>query len=364
MPTLNERVDEVLSQHDLDLIRYANGHTKDVITQINNLQAEIINLIKTAEPKSRATLEALLVQVNSAIDRSYSAIAIKSVAEFKELATVESKAVTKITERVFRAPIAPKIINENVVLKIVDDGLAPNTSDGMTIRNRWNKQRDGLKLNTRDGLNYAIQNNQGLDDMLRIIRGNKSLNFKDWVIWKNKKAADTLVRTATDTVVNASRLATYERNNDTVKGIQVNAILDSRTTILCRTRNGWAWRLPSYRPFRGTPEKFMGPPPWHFNCRSTLSPIFGSLEDLQGVLDPALNKEILRLNKRLPIDGKPAPTPSFSKMLKSMSKAEQESVLGKGRLELYDKGKITLSDLVNQQGRTLTLAELKERYGT
>ena len=31
---------------------------------------------------------------------------------------------------------------------------------------------------------------------------------------------------------------------------------------------------------------------------------------------------------------------------------------------LANKGKITLSDLVNQQGRTLTLAELKERYGT
>ena len=364
MPTINERVDEALSQHDLDLIRYANGHIKDVVKKINNLQAELIDLIKTSEPKNRATLEGLLAQVNSAIDRSYASIAIKSVDEFKDLARLESKAVSKITERVFRAPIAPNLIDENIVLKIVDDGLAPNTSDGMTIRNRWNKQRDGLKLNTRDGLNYAIQNNQGLDDMLRIIRGNKSLNFKDGVVWKNKTAADTLIRTATDTVVNASRLATYERNQDTVKGIQVNAILDSRTTILCRTRNGWAWRLPSYRPFKGTPEKFMGSPPWHFNCRSTLAPIFGSLQDLQSVVDPALNKEIARLNEKIPIDGKPAPTPSFSKMIKSMSKAEQEAVLGKGRLELYNKKKITLSDLVNQQGRTLTLAELKERYGT
>ena len=364
MPTINERVDEVLSQHDLDLIRYANGQIKDVVSEINNLQAELVTLIKTAEPKNRTTLEALLVQVNSAIDRSYASIALKSVDEFKELARIESKAVSTITERVFRAPIAPKLIDENVVLKIVDEGLAPNTADGMTIKSRWNKQRDGLKLNTRDGLNYAIQNNQSLDDMLRIIRGNKSLNFKDGVIFKNKKASETLIRTATDTVVNASRLNTYIKNKDTVKGIQVNAILDSRTTILRRTRNGWAWHLPSYRPFVGTPRKFMGSPPWHFNCRSTLSPIFGSLEDIQATLDPALNKEILKRNKSLPIDGKPAPTPSFSKMLKSMSKAEQEAVLGKGRLELYNAGKITLSDLVNQQGRTLTLAELRERYDT
>jgi len=234
----------------------------------------------------------------------------------------------------------------------------------MTIGARWIKQRDGLKTNTRDGLNYAIKNNQGLDDMLRIIRGNKSLNFKDGVVFKNKKAAETLSRTATDTVVNASRLATYERNSDTVRGIQVNAILDSRTTILCRTRNGWAWHIPSYRPFKGTPRGFMGAPPWHFNCRSTLSPIFKSLDDLQSVVDPKLNKDIEKRGEKFPIDGKPAKTPTFNKLLKSMSKAEQESVLGKGRAELYRTGKITLSDLVNQQGRTLTLADLKERYGT
>ena len=47
-----------------------------------------------------------------------------------------------------------------------------------------------------------------------------------------------------------------------------------------------------------------------------------------------------------------------------MSESERREILGPGRLKLYNDGKITLKDLVDQQGRTLTLAELKEKYGT
>jgi len=33
-------------------------------------------------------------------------------------------------------------------------------------------------------------------------------------------------------------------------------------------------------------------------------------------------------------------------------------------LKLYDEGKITLKDLLDQQGRALTLKELRAKYGT
>ena len=42
----------------------------------------------------------------------------------------------------------------------------------------------------------------------------------------------------------------------------------------------------------------------------------------------------------------------------------QMEAMWEGRLQLYKDGKITLKDLIDQQGRTLTLAELKEKYGT
>jgi len=364
MPTINQRVDEALTKHDLALIRYANGRAKDAIGDISKLQTELLDLIKKAEPKSKQRLEGLLERVNDAIDNAYSAIATKSVQGFQQLAVSESEAVSAISRQVFKAPIAPNIIGNDVALEIVETGLAPNTRNGLPIRQRWTRQRDGLKSNTKDALNYAIQNNQSLDDMLSIIRGNRNLGYRDGVVFKNKRGAETLIRTATDTVVNSSRLASYKKNSKTIRGIQANAVLDNRTSLLCRTRNGWAWHLDTGKPFRGTPQSFMGPPPWHFNCRTTLAPIFKSLEDLQGVVDPVLNDAIVKANKNLSVDGKPAPIPSFRKTIEGMSVKEQEKILGKGRFDLYKKGKITLSDLVNQEGKTLTLSELRELYGT
>ena len=361
---INERVEQELTKHDLDLVRYQNGQIKDAFSTINNLQIEIVAEIKRAEPRSKRDLEQLLDRVNEAIDRTYAAMALESIGSLGEFAVAESQAVSTISSRVFRAPIAPNILPKSVALEIVETTLAPNDSLGTSIRDRWDRQRDGTKSNVRDGLNYAVQNDQTLDDMLRIIRGNRALQFRDGVMAKSKRGAEMIVRTATDAVTNSARLATYKRNSDTIRGIQANAVLDSRTSVLCRTRNGFAWHMDSGRPFRGTPIHFPGPPPWHFNCRTTLSPIFKSLEALQSVLDPELNEEIVKRGEEFPIDGKPAPIPSFQSTFDQMTDAERRRILGPGRLRLYNDGKITLKDLVDQQGRTLTLAELKEKYGT
>ncbi|MGL5005601.1 MAG: hypothetical protein ACRDAM_21960, partial [Casimicrobium sp.] len=53
------------------------------------------------------------------------------------------------------------------------------------------------------------------------------------------------------------------------------------------------------------------------------------------------------------------PTGSFEEFIASLSPAEQEELLGKGRAELWRRGVITKTDLVNQRGRELTLRQLR-----
>lgn len=52
---------------------------------------------------------------------------------------------------------------------------------------------------------------------------------------------------------------------------------------------------------------------------------------------------------------------TFDSWLVTLSQAEQDDVLGKGRADLYRRKIITKADLVNQRGRVLTLAELRAR---
>jgi len=62
------------------------------------------------------------------------------------------------------------------------------------------------------------------------------------------------------------------------------------------------------------------------------------------------------------INGKVSRDTTFEQWFEGKDKTFQESYLGKGRYQLFKDGKITFSDLVNQQGRYLKLSELNSKY--
>jgi hypothetical protein len=114
-------VDNIDARHDLDLVRYhQTGRSRTLYRQgcfiISNLQIEIVAEIKRAEPRSKRELEILLGTVDEAIDRTYAAMAMESIDSLAEFAVAESQAVSTISSKVFRAPIAPKILPKSVAL--------------------------------------------------------------------------------------------------------------------------------------------------------------------------------------------------------------------------------------------------------
>ena len=87
--------------------------------------------------------------------------------------------------------------------------------------------------------------------------------------------------------------------------------------------------------------------PKHFNCRCLLigvvfdGPQGGARASDGGPVDASLN---------------------FDGWLKRQPLDKQTEILGRGRAEMYQSGKITLSDLVTGQGKPLTLAQLRAKY--
>jgi SPP1 gp7 family putative phage head morphogenesis protein len=74
----------------------------------------------------------------------------------------------------------------------------------------------------------------------------------------SKAALTRYVRTKTTEVMNKGRLAFFEKSN-VIDGYQYSAILDDRTTVICRGLHGKKFK-------KGTQPV----PPMHFNCRSIL----------------------------------------------------------------------------------------------
>lgn len=76
----------------------------------------------------------------------------------------------------------------------------------------------------------------------------------------------TAVRTVSTQAYNTGRVVEARQLGDLVKGMQFSAVLDSRTTPICRHMHGKVWRMNDEDFGRFTP-------PLHFRCRSILLPV-------------------------------------------------------------------------------------------
>jgi hypothetical protein len=148
-----------------------------------------------------------------------------------------------------------------------------------------------------------------------------------------------------------------ERGIETVYDIQVenpdNSFICNNivvhNSLICIAYSNCEWDLEG-NPINGTTLPFNGGPPRHFNCRSLLVGISknATLRNRQGN----------RASDEGPIDRKI----SFDDFLKRKSNTYVDEMLGKGRADLWRSGSITLKDLVNGQGRPLTLKELQAKF--
>lgn len=101
------------------------------------------------------------------------------------------------------------------------------------------------------------------------------------------------------------------------------------------------------------------------NCRCATVPITKSWEEL-ATKNKALARELDQMEpgKRSSMGGPVSADTTWESWLKAQprtGKGSQEEILGPARLKLWDSGKLTLQDLVDQRGNALTLAELKAR---
>ena len=82
----------------------------------------------------------------------------------------------------------------------------------------------------------------------------------------NDARLETIARTNATTAFNQGRLEMFRQAGDFVEYVKFLSIMDSRTTDICRARNGRIMRLDSE-------ELAANTPPLHYMCRSVLSPI-------------------------------------------------------------------------------------------
>lgn len=158
-------------------------------------------------------------------------------------------------------------------------------------RARFDKLSDAAKAKafTVAGIEKAsiIAKHQGL--VLAAIE--EGLSFDEYLKRADELAApfitgahaETVMRTNLNGAYNSGRLDLFESAGDFVKAVQFSAILDDRTTDVCRKWDGTV--IPMNSPMLNALT-----PPLHFNCRSTLISVTDTPDNAS--VKPTLQKDL------------------------------------------------------------------------
>jgi SPP1 gp7 family putative phage head morphogenesis protein len=162
----------------------------------------------------------------------------------------------------------------------------------------------------------------------------------------SERNAATVVRTALNHVSIEARLMTLQKNSDVVERYEWVSTLDSRTSTICRSRDGQKY------------EFGKGPlPPAHPNCRSAIAPVVSPEFDF---LDAGAKRAARGADGGMQIDA----NTTYYDFLKQQPAWFQDKALGPVRGKIFRNAGMSPEEFrvasVDGFGRPLTLKEMAE----
>lgn len=376
MPNLSEQFADDLIPHTVDLMRYSESVRERALVVLSDLSDDLVRQLAEKIPDDAVEsvrlqrTRTLQTAVRRTTDKAYGKIDRVTERELIELAQEESSFVKNLSKRVIGVDLLSAGLSASRLKAVATSALI----EGSPAADWWAKQSRDLQQRFVGQVRVGILAGETTPQIVRRVRGQrvgwrqvvvggkkKRLGvFSGGVLNASNREATALVRTAVHQVSNDSMMETYRANSDVIKGVQALVTLDGRTSRICISRSGGAWDL------EGNPleesevqESFPGSPPWHFNCRTVLIPITKTFNEILGRKDlPEIPK-----GTRASMDGQVAADLTYEGWLKTKPAAFQREVLGPGRYNLWKEGDISLNQLIDPTGRSLTLAELRKRAG-
>jgi len=345
MPVYVDIFDEVL-ENALLVFRYAAGQRHQTYEFLVELEKELVSLLaaEAVTERQRRRVETFLQQTGKVIDRKYREI-FKSF-EYEQLA--------KYVANDMRYGIGVALGIDALYLP-TDHYFKSLNSDvmlfGAPTADWWRGQSEDLQFKFSQQVRMGLQSGETNQQIInRIVGKGGEIGIMDGA----RKNAATLVQTSVQNVANDARRETFKANTDVITGIQQVSTLDSHTSLVCIAYSECQWDM-DFKPIGKKKKPYNNGVPRHFNCRSVEVPITKTFKEM------GLNIPEFKMTTRASDEGPVSADLTFDGFLKRKPQSYQDEMLGKGRADLWRAGKITLKDLVDGNGRPLTLSELKAK---
>lgn len=302
------------------VLKELDSTQKKVLARV--LSEDIVNLTKRE-------IRRLSRDINSIIDESY-----ESIESFLEKTGKDFF----VTSHQVEAFLYNEWLGANLITSLPKYKLEAikNTPlfEGRPLNDWWKRQEDDLKFNLETIIRNGNTIGESQYNIAREIRHRFGITQRE---------SETLVRTANASIASNAQEKLIEINQDILYAKQHVSTLDSKTTLICQHRDGLKWKID------GTPIghslPFI-PPPLHPNCRSIVIMIIDK------------NAESTRASEFGQVDA----NLRYEDWLKDQPDTLQAKILGKKKAKWFRGGKLTLSQMLDQSERPLTIEQLRNKY--
>jgi SPP1 gp7 family putative phage head morphogenesis protein len=363
---------DMMMTHTVHLERFSAGVRKKAVSMLKELEKELVTELSVADVTGtsvtafrRRRMEALLKQTRNTIATAYSRIGSETASDVRKAAMLESEFIAGSINTVAGVDLATVALTAQQL-----KAATTQIIDGAISRKWWRKQSAGLRDRFERQMQIGMVRGEPLSELVRRVRGRREFGFKDGIMSLPYSQASALAITSVHAAANAARDATYDANDDVVKGVQWISTLDKRTTPICIARDGKRYTLNDHRPVGHDLPWEAGPGRIHWRCRSTSIAVLKSWQELGGriirsngrknTFNSVFNRrlaelglpkeqiELVKKNARASMDGQVASTLTYEKWLEGKSPAFQNYVLGRKRADLWRAGRLAAKDIVSQ----------------
>ena len=342
--TVSDQLHDLIIIRQLLLQRIIGGQDAAINKQLDTVAAAIEKALKGDDLTNYKGK-----RLAKAIDELKAMVSI-TPPDLAELATAEASFLQSAFVSVGIDTVIPPV-------SVVDTIAKTSLIQGATIGEWFGRLNESARFDIERAIKNGVTLGQTNREIAKAIVGNGT-DKGPQALAKARRDAMAITRTGVQTIANEARMAGLMENQDIIKAVQWVSTLDSRTSDICIARSGKTWTFPEFKPI-GHSIPWNGGPPAHWSCRSSYVPITKSFAEIR---NEPVAKEISQTT-RASMDGQVAADLSFDQFLKNKPASFADEMLGKGKAELWRSGKITLSQLLDQRGNPLTLAQLQSRYG-
>jgi SPP1 gp7 family putative phage head morphogenesis protein len=379
--TANQKLFDAAVRHQVSMLRFAEGEADRLIAILKEAEGDLLERLTGAMARGVdvSRLEDVLSSIKDRREQVYKAAAESLDRSLQDLAetaaTVESSALNAASPIQLNLASVP-LEQLRAVSSAPINGI-PLTGwiDSMSAKEFVSVQR---------AVSLAVLQGEGLDGLVRRIRGTRANGYTDGVMSTSYRNAEALARTAVNHVSNSARELMWEANSEVIQALRWTATLDGRTTSLCAGRDGKMTPVGRSTLPPGALELTPAGarPPAHFQCRSLMIAVIDGLaiagnrpfvadERTRAKRERAFRKEAkeqglelseVRRNWAEQRVGSVPSSTDYTAWLKRQSNDFQDDVLGSGRAKLF-RGGAPLERFNDASGKRLTLDQLRRELG-